>query len=345
MSNKMKIRIRTYVFGINHGQLLQAKGMLELLKRNFPDASIKFDLYHNHILKELISQIKKLSFIKSVTLLINWLYFCKFAWPFMQRDMTIFGSDTIWMHNHPVAPNDVFFFGADLNGGLLISVCPSNAGSAYPSSKMMRSLLKKFKFVGVRDNHTAKFVGDLVDQSVNIVCDPAFFIDRNIKTENTKHARLDQISVYANSCKKVNEQLNQISNSLKDDSPTFYYLGYFPTFYINLGKQFLGLYGLLNEVEKSQLLITDTFHGVIMALMTKTPFILIKSDIVLSRLNGPILECFDDFRICELYQLSDCLQDGRYYRDDDLKSQKLVNFIEFSEKHISDNLKYLVESE
>ena len=132
---------------------------------------------------------------------------------------------------------------------------------------------------------------------------------------------------------------------MKDDSPTIYYLGYFPTFYINLGKQFLGLYGLLNEVEKSQLLITDTFHGVIMALMTKTPFILIKSDIVLSRLNGPILECFDDFRICELYQLSDCLQDGRYYRDDDLKSQKLVNFIEFSEKHISDNLKYLVESE
>ncbi len=343
MSKRLKIRVRTFVMGINHGQLLQAKGMLELLNRNFPNASVRLDLYHNHILKEIISQIKKFALIKGFTLLINWLCFCKFAWPFMQRDVTIFGADTIWMHNHPVAPNDDFFFGADIKGGLLISVCPSNAGSAYPSSKRMNSLLNKFKFVGVRDKHTAKFVEDLVNKSVNVVCDPAFFIDRNARTRNATKARGNQISVYANSCRKVREQIKQTDRTLKHSSQKFYYLGYFPTFYTNIGKQFLGLYGLVNEVEKSRLLITDTFHGVIMALMTKTPFILIKSDIVLSRLNGPILECFDDFRICEMHQLSDCIREERYYGNEDLKSRKLENFVEFSEKHISDTIKYLVE--
>ena len=95
MSKRLEIRVRTFVMGINHGQLLQAKGMLELLNRNFPDASVKLDLYHNHILKEIISQIKKFSIFKSLTLIINWLFLCKFARPYMQRDVTIFGADII----------------------------------------------------------------------------------------------------------------------------------------------------------------------------------------------------------------------------------------------------------
>ena len=58
MSKRLKIRIRTFVLGINHGQLLQAKGMLDLMSEIFPDASVNLDLYHNHIFKELILRLE-----------------------------------------------------------------------------------------------------------------------------------------------------------------------------------------------------------------------------------------------------------------------------------------------
>ena len=342
MSKHLKIRVRTFVFGINHGQLLQAKGMCELLERTFPNASIKLDLYHNHIIKEIISQIKKLSLIKSATLLLNWIYYCKFSLPFTKRNITVFGADTIWMYNHPVAPNDNFFFGEDIKEGLVVSICPSNAGSPYPFSDKTNYLLNKFKFVGVRDNHTAEFVKDLANKKVQVICDPAFFVDRNSKKRKLIRPKRQQVSVYANSCKKIRDQLNK-NMKLGHEIPKLNYLGYFPTFYTNLRKQFLGLYGILDEIEKSKLLITDTFHGVIMALMTKTPFILIRSPIVLARLNGPIFECFDNSRICELDQLAESLRDKKFYSDVDLKGSNLEKFINFSETHTSKMLNKIIE--
>ena len=90
MKKNLKIKIRTFVLGINHGQLLQAKGMYDLINEVLPEASIKYDLYHNHLTKDIYSQIRKLSLIKTVTLFLNWVYYCKFSFPSKSRDFTIF---------------------------------------------------------------------------------------------------------------------------------------------------------------------------------------------------------------------------------------------------------------
>ena len=100
----------------------------------------------------------------------------------------------------------------------------------------------------------------------------------------------------------------------------------------------------IEEVERSKLLITDTFHGVVMALMTNTPFVLIRSDIVMSRLNGPILDCFHSSRICEPSQLIGALNKVDIYDDHDLQNGKLEEFIDSSRKHISSKLLSMKES-
>ena len=153
-----------------------------------------------------------------------------------------------------------------------------------------------------------------------------------------------QISVYANSCNNVKNQLAKANKSLMFDFSNLCYLGYFPSFYTNLSKQFLGIFGLIEEVERSKLLITDTFHGVVMALMTNTPFVLIRSDIVMSRLNGPILDCFHSSRICEPSQLIGALNKVDIYDDHDLQNGKLEEFIDSSRKHISSKLLSMKES-
>ena len=69
----------------------------------------------------------------------------------------------------------IFYFGKDITTGQLISVCPSNAGSAYPSTEELNKLLKKFKFIGVRDEATKLFIKQNNNLDVPILCDSAFF--------------------------------------------------------------------------------------------------------------------------------------------------------------------------
>jgi len=336
LKKKLIIQIRTFILGVNHGQLLQAKGMHDLIKKVLPNASIKYDLYHNHIAKDIYSQIRKLSLIKTITLLINWIYFCKFSFPSKSRDFTIFGADTIWMYNHPIAPNDLFYFGKDITTGQLISVCPSNAGSAYPSTEELNKLLKKFKFIGVRDEATKLFIKQNNNLDVPILCDSAFFLDKSYLNKIKKFNRKNNLSVYANSCRSIKKEISKNKKVFK-----VHYLGYFPGFLTSLFKQFSGIYGVLNCIQDSKLLITDTFHGVVMALMTSTPFILIKSKIVLERLDGPLMQCFDNGRIASLKSLNDVLASEFIFDNGDLKSGKLDEFIKYSKDKITKSLRAL----
>ena len=343
MNKKMKIRIRTFVFGINHGQLLQAIGMANLLRQCFPNHSVKNDLYHNHILKEVYAQLRKLSVLKSIVLISNWLFYVSFGLPWRKRHATIFGADTIWMYNHPVAPNDFYFFGKGINEGQLISVCPSNAGSPYPNNENLEDLLQKFEFVGVRDDDTKAFARGIVSKDVNIVCDPAFFILHPSNSVTEIRHREDKIAVYANSFIFIMRELEQSEHKeVHNINKKINYLGYFPNFWTNISTQVLGVFGVLKFIGQSKLVITDTFHGVIMALMTRTPFILVKSDIVMSRLEGPIMNCFGHRRICNLGELTSLLIRVDLYDVSDLQNGELEEFISFSKQHITQQLKKLL---
>ena len=78
-----------------------------------------------------------------------------------------------------------------------------------------------------------------------------------------------------------------------------------------------------------------------MALMTTTPFILIESEIVLERLDGPLMQCFDNDRITSLNSLNNLLASKFIYEDSDLRSGKLDEFIKSSQDKITKSLRDL----
>ena len=174
---QLKINIRTFVLGANHGQLLQAYGMKCLLENVFVGADVRHDLYHNHILKELIAYFRSLSFVKLVTLTICWIRLIKFSKPNSNRDITVFGADTIWMYNHPIARKDEFYFGSNRKS-ILVAFSPSNAGSPLSENENITNFIGKLDKISVRDIDTLNFVKSFNISNCEISCDPAFFIDK-----------------------------------------------------------------------------------------------------------------------------------------------------------------------
>ena len=108
------------------------------------------------------------------------------------------------------------------------------------------------------------------------------------------------------------------------------FLGYSPSLLYSFSSQIAGPAEVLSQIQKSSLLITDTFHGVVMALMTNTPFLLLSSDIVYSRLNGPLLEMFDNRRIIDLNGLEFRLSASWVYSSNDLDWHQLAEYVESS---------------
>lgn len=342
MKNKaqLKISIRTFVLGANHGQLLQAWGLKCLVESLIPQANVSHDLYHNHLLREVKIQLIRLNFIKAISLLYSWVRLIKFSRPGSIRDITIFGADTIWMKDHPVAPDDLYYFGQNVNSGRLIAFSPSNAGSPYlKSDKTVTDQLNKFEFIGVRDSHTFNFAKEVTSKKISLTCDPAFFVEsqywrKDDGTENTEN----YVAIYATRCKKVAEIENNFLNlNTKGFGVScFKYFGYFPSILSNPIGQALGPVGVLRGIKKSRLLITDTFHGVIMALITETPFLLINSDIVASRLEGPLLDLFDNRRIVHPDVMRDLYIDPWIYKFDDFNKTELVNYTNKSKELLKD---------
>ena len=328
-----RFNIRTFVLGANHGQLLQAYGMKRLVERILPECEVSHDLYHNHLLKEILVHCRKGAFIKMISMTYWWLKLIKFSSRSASRDITSFGADTIWMKSHPIVPEDKFYFGHDIHTGRLCSFSASNAGSPYqPNDPIIGNQIQSFEFLGVRDSSTADFVAAVSSKQAHVTCDPAFFIDEDFFSSGNDNSVRLGITVYASQCKNLrNVDTDLVPSSLRADQKwKVRFFGYFPSLLYSFSDQIAGPAKVLSEIQNSSLLITDTFHGVVMALMTKTPFLLLSSDIVYSRLDGPLLEVFDNRRIIDLERLNSCLSASWTYDFDDLDSHKLDAYVQRS---------------
>lgn len=318
----MKICIRTFILGSNHGQLLQAYGLKLLLNNINTKYKVYHDLYHNHKIKELFSIVKKFSFFKYFSILLDWFRYLSFSLPSSKRNITIFGADTIWMYPHPVAPLDYYYLGYDIIDGHKVAFSPSNAGKSFVINKNVKRLFSNLSICGVRDIQTKNFTDKILNISCKITCDPAFFIkfDKNLSDVINQKNTCDYISTYSLNIKSVR-------NFLKKHNENFEELGYFSSFGRSFINQFYSLSTILLKINNSKLLITDTFHGVIMALICKTPFILLYSDIVYSRLDGQVLHFFSSERIIKLSNISGILQESWIYQRSDILSEELDQFI------------------
>jgi len=334
-----KIQIRSFVKGGNHGQYLQALGMVELIRKIMPNAEVSHLDYENHFFDELIIQVLSGHLLKFLSMRYFWIKRFKFSGLGSNPDLSVYGSDMIWhLDSNLFSPDPIFFSYRD-SALFKIAFAPSIGCRTSIEPNWISELLRGFKKFGVRDRNTAMFVKDHCSADADLVIDPCFFLLKSKYAPLFKNKlRANFISVYGGSpiklvrCFHKNLHLDLLPRYIRNVK----YFGYFPKrrFMMELRKQLKDPLWTLGEIAKSKLLITSTFHGVMMALMTRTPFIAVKNPNLIVRLDNPISEIFSPKRFLSMDELI-CLSNkdlDLLLLNDDFNMGKLEKYILYSEK-------------
>jgi len=299
------VQIRSFVKGGNHGQYIQALGLSELLKQILPTAKVSHLDYENHFWNELRIQILSGMLPKYLTMRFYWSKNFTFTPISQLSDVSIYGSDMIWHLDSSIFPSDKKMFGEMDDSRHKISYAPSTGYRIQDEPLWIKTLLNGFDSVGVRDRGTHDLVVDHSDLKPVLVVDPCFhLINTNYSFHFKNQIRKDFITVYSPYAKRLIRNFHQnldISTLPKFVNNTKY-LGYFPRsrFLLDFFRQLTDPLWTLKQISRSKLLITTTFHGVMMALMTNTPFIAITSPNLEARLNSPISSVFSSKRLLSI---------------------------------------------
>ncbi len=193
----MKIGILTFHNGYNYGAFAQAfalqKYLLDLNGQdnveiiNYKNLVFTLREYKYFLLKksitEIIYNLKKIFKFKSEQKLLSKtkrIYFDSSLYKY-KFDVVFFGSDSIWNYTNEFAPNDLVYFGKNINSNIKASYAasfgPDKFEDGYP--KKIEKLINEFNYLGARDNNTKSFVSNFLekDKNVSIVLDPTFLID------------------------------------------------------------------------------------------------------------------------------------------------------------------------
>ena len=337
-----KVQIRSFVKGGNHGQYLQAIGLAELVKRLLPDAEVTHMDYQNHFLKELKIQTLSGLMPKFLAMRFYWQKNLSYSRLDYKPDLSIYGSDMIWHLDSTTFPPDPIMFGEHDHAKVKISYAPSAGYRVDDEPDWVRRLLRGFLAFGVRDYSTASLVKDQCSVHPVLVIDPCFHL---LKSKYSKwfvnQKRENYVSVYSPLTSSISEAFIQDLDF--DLLPPWIrelkYVGYFPRkhFLRELYKQFTDPLWSVQQIARSRLLVTSTFHGVMMALMTKTPFIAVTSPNLIARLKSPIGDVFSEKRLMSIDELSllTSAQVTRLLSDEDLDVAKLKTYIDDSESWLA----------
>ena len=333
----MKINIYSFVKGANHGQFFQALGLKDLVESIFPDADIRHIYNNNHSFSEIKGHLKSLSIHKYIAFQYWWNKYLNFE-PHVAPDIEIYGSDMIWFPQSKIFPFDTSFFG-ETKCKFRISYAPS-AGPVTSDfyKEEVAERLNGFSHISVRDKNTQKFVKKHCKFEAKIVIDPSFFIKdiQDISKGLIGSSFSKRALIYSSSDHKLmkNLAINLKSNNLIDSYQFFgYYSRAHSIFYASkICKNPLDFF---KEAERSKLIITDTFHGVMVALITKTAFIAIRSPSLMARLNSPIMDCFSNKRLINSVNE---LNYSYIKSSDDIKFDKIQEYMDESKDFLTRSL-------
>lgn len=329
------VQIRSFVKGGNHGQYLQALGLAELVKSLLPHAQVAHLDYENHFAKELKIQTFAGMLPKFLTMRYYWDRNLEFTKLGNQADLSIYGSDMIWHLDSDLFLPDPMMFGEKDQARTKISYAPSVGYRIDDEPDWIAPLLDDFKAIGVRDENSANMVSQHSDVAPEFVIDPCFHLMNSKKYSSwfLNEQRQNFVSVYSPLSHRFVSafQENLDYSELPDWLNNFKYLGYFPRkrFLQDLGKQFTDPLWTVQQIARSKLLITSTFHGVMMALMTKTPFIAVTSPNLTARLQSPIAKAFAQNRLMTMDEFN-ALSNSKileFMDDSDLNQEELNRYI------------------
>jgi hypothetical protein len=333
----MKINIHSFVRGANHGQFFQALGLKDLVESIIPNADVRHVYNNNHSFSEIKGHLKSFSIHKYVAFQYWWHKYLNFN-HHTSPDIEIYGSDMIWYPQSDIFPFDITFFGVD-NEIPRISYAPS-AGPVAENfyNKKVSDSLKLFRCISVRDYNTKDFVKRHCDVPPQMAIDPSFFIRKRWRNGKVVSNRaFGSALVYSSRDQSITKDLatNLMSNN-KISSYQFFGYHTRAQSIINASQVCNDPLLFFKEAEKSQVIITDTFHGVMVALITKTPFIAIKNPSLMARLDSPLLDFFSHKRLINTVSELDC-----FYVDsvDDIDFIKIEVYMKNSRNFLANSLR------
>lgn len=298
-----RIKIVSFVLGGNHGQFLQAYGLRQFLMETSSGSKIEHCLYHNHWRKELYSQLKSFNIIKFVFMLFYWFKLVPFTSATSKADLVVFGSDTIWMKDHPIAPKDPFYFGVGVCGDEYISYAPSCGSSGFELSELTSKeveCLRRFRWFGVRDRNTMDFASGIKSEGVevNLVCDPSLFLRNSCSLAKSANISTRSISTYIPS-RRVSKFTSSYFDEIGFSVSNFGYVNGVLDWRTQMQNLKTPM-SFVSSVSQSALLVTSTFHGVMVGLISETPMLIIATPLLMARLEGPVGKCIPDWRFCSV---------------------------------------------
>lgn len=300
MSDATHIQLRSFVLGANHGQYLQAAGLARAVAELAPNARVTHAHYHNHLSAELKVQTRSLLLPKYCAMRAHWARNISFSPPGAKADITVYGADQIWSFSNPGFPPDPFYFGVG-DQARKISYAPAmgHVESEFGFPTWARHALGSFESLSVRDRATQRAVAAVSTATPKVVVDPAFFLC-SLSGEAKTSPLIKRLAIYCPRARHTVPMLQSAGGGYLADWPTDL-LGYVPRRLAwRLDAQLRKPEAVLARIASSQFVFTSTFHGVIMALMTGTPFVALKSPSLLDRLDAPVgRETFGPHRLID----------------------------------------------
>lgn len=293
----MRVVIHSWGFGLNHGQLLQALGLRYMVQKlgGLNEGEI-LGSYTNPAdpKKELGDTLKSLTLAKYVLFKREWAKFAS-STAAGKGDVHIYGSDHIWGGTGFYSLNEQMF--GDIRN-INIAYAPSAGNYVYSETEInrLRLQIKGFCSISVRDRATRlqieRMAGDKV-KKFPIVCDPAFFLGDIVRKEidDSSEITTNRVTVYAN----IKILPYSTEKYLEEKGLEVEYAGYSPRKRVLKRASILRgdlsiSTSILYSFRRSKLVLTNTFHGCVMALMAERPFIAVVNENLRARLDSPLFD-------------------------------------------------------
>lgn len=284
----MRIGIITFHWAVNYGAVLQAYALQKVLREKGFDAEVINYRPYLVNLKQVLLRIKKFDvqyflkminlnrFIKSNIKLSEKRYltnkqltkYCK------NYDTYICGSDQIWNTSFTLKaegkPTLSYYLNFAPDNKKRISYAASLGTDTLSNDviKVIKPELEKFTSISVREFSGKKILDD-IQLSNQLVLDPTLLLDIEYYDELISNSKTNHINqelfVYVIHENQVNA--DKICEYISDKL--------YGKRFINYGNSSIGIEDWINLIQKSEIVLTNSYHGMIFSIIYNKPFIVV----------------------------------------------------------------------
>ena len=270
----MKIQIRTFHYGANHGAFLQAYGLMQACAQF--EASYVADYASADAIRAerrvLLNRMRPRVWLRYYQIMRSFARVqsqLRLEPASTSTDAIICGSDEIWNVSNPVTGYDDFYFGASDSSARRIAYAPSVGGATVKDLQAIPGLgeaLSQFHALSVRDAHSQKTLEAAFGLQAEIVPDPVFLYD--FPEEEPMPEYEGCILVYASSMgNQFAEGLAALKAATGAKIVSLFYPARGADVHLNNVTPFQGL----SLFRNARCVVTTTFHGAMLSLRVGTP--------------------------------------------------------------------------